>query len=206
MSKSDSTKAHIMRAAVLEFTALGYRGVTLRTIARSAGVTMGAIRYHFGSKADLYRDTLAHLSVQYNDVCRRALEKALPSRDVRQIIYAWLAAPITDWEDSSVASGEEVLCLLNRMGYEAAELTRDVYESHYAYALQEWFEAIREFFPGMRHDNWMWCLTSLRGMYFNLIAHRDFILWSLPNVSDKRQALQRLAADAVNLLRIYTEP
>lgn len=206
MSKSDSTKAHIMRAAVLEFTALGYRGVTLRTIARSAGVTMGAIRYHFGSKADLYRDTLAHLSVQYNGVCRRAFERSLPSRDVRQIIYAWLAAPITDWEDSSIASGEEVLCLLNRMGYESAELTRDVYESHYAYALREWFDAIREFFPGMRNDDWMWCLTSLRGMYFNLIAHRDFILWSLPNVRDKQHALQRLAADADKLLKIYTVP
>lgn len=204
MSKSDTTKGSIMRAAVLEFSALGYRGVTLRTIARSAGVTMGAIRYHFGSKADLYRDTLAYLSFPYNEVCRGALAAALPTRDVQQIIYAWLAAPITDWKDATIASGEEVLCFLNKMGYEESELTREVYESHYAYALQEWLDAVRSFFPGMRRDDWMWCLTSLRGMYFNLVAHRNFILWSLPNVSDKQQALRRLAADAVALLQTYT--
>lgn len=206
MSKSDTTKARIMRAAVHEFTALGYKGVALRDIARAAGVTMGGIRYHFGSKADLYRDTLAHLSEQYNAVCSEALEHARASRDVQQIIYAWLAAPITHWRDDSIASGEEVLCFLNKMGYEEPELTREVYESHYAFALSDWTEAVREFFPGMQRGDWLWCLTCLRGMYFNIVAHNDFTLWSLPGVSDKEQALRRLSADAVALLHTYTQP
>lgn len=204
MSKSDTTKAQIMRAAVQEFTALGYRGVALRDIARAAGVTMGAIRYHFGSKADLYRDTLAYLSEQYNAVCRAALQEVRASRDAEQLIYAWLAAPITRWVDSTVASGEELLCFLNKMGYEEAELTRDVYESHYAYALREWTEAVRERFPGMQQGDWLWCLTCLRGMYFNIVAHNKFILWGLPGVQDKEQAIRRLAADAVHLLRSYS--
>ena len=51
MSKSDTTKALIMRAAIREFTSVGYRGVALRDIAQAAGVTMGVIRYHFGTKA-----------------------------------------------------------------------------------------------------------------------------------------------------------
>lgn len=193
-----------MRAAVLEFTALGYRGAAIRDIARAAGVTMGVIRYHFGSKADLYRDTLAHLSIQYNEVCRAALATALASRDAEQLIYSWLAAPITHWQDNTVASGEEVLCFLNKMGYEEAELTRDVYESHYAYALQEWTEAVRELFPGMEKSDWLWCLTCLRGMYFNIVAHNRFILWGVPSVQGKEQAIRRLASDAVALLRTYT--
>ena len=201
-SKSDTTKAQIMRAAVHEFTALGYRGVTIRDIAKAAGVTMGVIRYHFGSKADLYRDTFAYLSVQYNAVCREALEEAKSSRDIQQLIYSWLAAPITRWRDATVASGEEVLRFLNKMGYEEAELTRDVYESHYAYALQEWTEAVRACFPGMREADWLWCLTCLRGMYFGLVSR--FTLWSLPPVQDLEQALLRLAADAVGLMRTYT--
>lgn len=204
MSKSDTTKAQIMRAAVQEFTALGYRGVALRDIARAAGVTMGGIRYHFGSKADLYRDTLAYLSEQYNAVCRAALNEARAAHDAEQLIYAWLAAPITRWGDSTVASGEEVLCFLNKMGYEEAELTREVYESHYAYALQEWTDALREFFPGMQQGDWLWCLTNLRGMYFNIVAHNKFTLWGLPGVQDKEQAIRRLAADAAQLLRLYS--
>lgn len=204
MTKSDTTKAQIMRAAVQEFTALGYRGVAIRDIARSAGVTMGGIRYHFGSKADLYRDTLAYLSIQYNAVCHDALEQARMTHDVEQIIYSWLAAPITRWRDTTVATGEEVLCFLNKMGYEEPELTRDVYESHYAYAFQEWTEAVREYFPNMRQSDWMWCFTCLRGMYFNIVAHNQFILWGVPSVQDKEQAIRRLASDAVSLLQTYT--
>ena len=194
MSKSDSTKARIMRAAISEFSALSYRGVTLREVAREAGVTMGAIRYHFGSKDDLYRDTLAYLSQPYNTACRNALKAALPSGDVRTIIASWLTAPLTHWAENEIATGVQTLCFLNKMGY----------ESHYAFALEEWDEAVRSFFPGMRQDDWLWCLTCLRGMYFNLIAHDDFTLWSLPRVQDKLQALQRLSADAVALLRSYT--
>lgn len=204
MSKSDTTKAQIMRAAVQQFTSLGYQGVAMRDIALAAGVTMGAIRYHFGSKADLYRDTLAYLSEQYNAVCRRALHEARRTHDVQQLIYSWLAAPITHWQDSSVATGEEVLCFLNKMGYEDAELTRDVYESHYAFALQEWTEAVREHFPGMQQSDWLWCLTCVRGMYFNIVAHNKFILWGVPGIQGKEQAIRRLASDAVSLLRTYT--
>ena len=48
MSKSDDTKAQIMRAAVQQFTRLGYEGAAARDIANAAGVNLGLIRYHFG--------------------------------------------------------------------------------------------------------------------------------------------------------------
>lgn len=204
MSKSDDTKALIMRAAVQQFTLLGYEGAAVRDIANAAGVNIGLIRYHFGHKADLYRDTLAYLSTQYNEVCLAALEQARQSDDPETIIGSWLLAPITSWQDDTVASGEEVLCFLNKMGYESPELTRDVYESHYSYALQEWQDAVQSHFPGMERADWLWFLTSLRGMYFNIVAHNEFTLWSLPHISNREAAIRRLAADAVSLLRITT--
>lgn len=203
MNKSDATKAHIMRAAILQFTRLGYEGASVRDIANEAGVNIGLIRYHFGHKADLYRDTLAYISEQYNEICLNALHLAIPSKNPEEIIYAWLAAPITSWQDDSVAGGEEVLCFLNKMGYEPPELTRDVYESHYSYALQEWQEALSGYFPGMNRADWLWCLTCLRGMYFNIVAHNDFTLWCLPAIQGKEAAIRRLAADAVALLKTY---
>ena len=121
MSKSDDTKAQIMRAAVQQFTRLGYEGAAVRDIANAAGVNIGLIRYHFGHKADLYRDTLAFISSQYNEVCLAALDEARDSGDPEQIICSWLLAPITSWQDDTVASGVEVLCFLNKMGYEDPE-------------------------------------------------------------------------------------
>ncbi len=203
MSKSDATKAQMMRAAIACFTRLGYEGASVRDIANEAGVTIGLIRYHFGRKADLYRDTLAHLSLQYNDVCLAALREARQTRNVEEIVFSWLAAPITSWRDDTVATGEEVLCFLNKMGYENPDLTRGVYESHYSYALREWQEAVREFFPGMTQGDWYWCLTCLRGMYFNIVAHDDFTLWGLPEIRAREVAIRRLAGDAVALFRTY---
>ena len=205
MSKSDATKAVIMRAAIAQFTRLGYEGASMRDIASAAGVNIGLIRYHFGHKADLYRDTLAYISEQYNEVCLCALNEARASNRPEEIIYAWLAAPITRWQDDTVAGGEEVLCFLNKMGYEPAELTKDVYESHYSYALQEWQEALSAYFPGMNRSDWLWCLTCLRGMYFNIVAHNDFTLWGLPAIQGKEPAIRRLAVDAVALLKTYMQ-
>lgn len=202
MSKSDETKALIMRAAVQLFTRLGYEGTGIRAIADTAGVNTGLIRYHFGHKADVYRDTLAYVSEQYNAVCMEALEEVRHGSSAEEVIYSWLAAPITRWRDNSVATGEEVLLFLNRMGYESPELTRGVYESHYSFAIQEWQEVIRSHFPNMHRVDWLWCLTGLRGMYFNIVAHNDFTLWGLPAVSNREAAIRRLAADAVALLKI----
>lgn len=194
-----------MRAAITQFTRLGYEGASMRDIANAAGVNIGLIRYHFGHKADLYRDTLAYISEQYNRVCIKALNEAKQSNRPEEIIYAWLSAPITHWEDDTVAGGEDVLCFLNKMGYEPAELTRDVYESHYSYALQEWQDALSAYFPGMNRADWLWCLTCLRGMYFNIVAHNDFTLWGLPAIQGKEPAIRRLATDAVALLKTYMQ-
>ncbi len=195
MSKSDETKAQIMRAAIHLFTARGYEGASVREIAAAAGVNMGLIRYHFGHKADLYRDTLAHVSEPYNAACLAAFNRARAAGGgAEELIYAWLAAPLTDWPQGTAASGEEVLCFLNRMGYESPELTHEVYESHYSYALSEWQEAVRAHWPALSAQEWMWCLTCLRGMYFNIVAHNDFTLWGLPNITDRLSAIRRLSA------------
>ncbi len=198
MGKSDATKAQMMRAAILLFTSRGYEGASVREIAAAAGVNIGLIRYHFGHKADLYRDTLAHVSEPYNAAClaafnrvRRAASHGAGSAE--DLLYAWLAAPFTDWPSDAVASGEEVLCFLNRMGYETPELTREVYESHFSYALSEWQEALRAHFPQLSTQEWMWCLTCLRGMYFNVVAHHSFTLWGLPPIHNRLSALRQLA-------------
>ncbi len=192
MSKSDDTKAQIMRAAIGLFTARGYEGASVREIAAAAGVNIGLIRYHFGHKADLYRDTLAHVSEPYNAACLAAFNRVRESGSAEEILYAWLAAPFTDWPEGAVADGEEILCFLNRMGYESPELTREVYESHYSYALSEWQEAVRAHFPSLSAQDWMWCLTCLRGMYFNIVAHHSFTLWSLPNIHNRLTAIRRV--------------
>ncbi len=192
-----------MRAAIQLFTSRGYEGASVREIAAAAGVNIGLIRYHFGHKADLYRDTLAHVSEPYNEACLAAFNRVRESGSAEELIYAWLAAPFTDWPANAVASGEEVLGFLNRMGYEEPELTREVYESHFSYALRSWQEAVRAHFLFLSAQDWMWCLTCLRGMYFNVVAHHSFTLWSLPTIHNRLSAIRRVVTLFTDIAAVY---
>ena len=66
-------------------------------------------------------------------------------------------------------------------------------------------DAVQSHFPGLQRGDWLWFLTSLRGMYFNIVAHNDFTLWGLPSISNREAAIRRLAADAVALLKVTAQ-
>jgi AcrR family transcriptional regulator len=50
------TRTRILRSAERLFARKGYRGVSLRDLARQCGVRMFTIQHHFGSKLELYRE------------------------------------------------------------------------------------------------------------------------------------------------------
>jgi len=53
------TPARLLEAARTQFGEHGYTGASVRDITRSAGVNLGAVTYHFGSKRKLYEAVLA---------------------------------------------------------------------------------------------------------------------------------------------------
>lgn len=92
MARAD-TKARILDAAQAEFSSLGFDGASIRGIAQKADVQIAAIRYHFGSKEDLFRAVFARHA---EEVVRRrdayyeeiAAQKGTP--DLRQAVEAML--------------------------------------------------------------------------------------------------------------------
>src|SRR5215475_12816529 len=57
-AEAAETPQAILRAALDEFSQRGYSATTLDGIARAAGVTRGAVYWHFASKAALYEESL----------------------------------------------------------------------------------------------------------------------------------------------------
>lgn len=51
--RAEQTRHRLIDAAAAEFGAHGYAGTTLQRVARAAGVTMGALTFHFPSKSAL---------------------------------------------------------------------------------------------------------------------------------------------------------
>lgn len=61
--KSD-TKSRVLAAAISQFSKVGFAGASVRNIAEEAGVIHGAIKYHFTSKEELWREVVRHLHHQ----------------------------------------------------------------------------------------------------------------------------------------------
>lgn len=59
--RTERTKAALIEGAVQVLQADGLRGATVVDICRAAGVTTGALAYHFGSKNGLLVEVVAHL-------------------------------------------------------------------------------------------------------------------------------------------------
>lgn len=56
----NESRARILREATVAFAQKGFQGASIRDITAAAGANVAAVSYHFGSKADLYREVLAH--------------------------------------------------------------------------------------------------------------------------------------------------
>ncbi|NIM94529.1 MAG: TetR family transcriptional regulator [Anaerolineales bacterium] len=69
------TRENILSAALQVFSQNGYSATRLEDIARAAGVTRGAIYYHFGSKEELYIALVTERSAGINQLAEEIITK-----------------------------------------------------------------------------------------------------------------------------------
>src|SRR5581483_6940417 len=63
-AKSQETRARILAAALEEATDSGIHDTSLAAIAARAGVAIGSLNYHFGSREELLRELMASLTTE----------------------------------------------------------------------------------------------------------------------------------------------
>ena len=61
-ARSDGTRARILQAALTEAGESGFQKTSVAKIAVRAGVALGVVNYHFGSKGELLRELMASLT------------------------------------------------------------------------------------------------------------------------------------------------
>lgn len=71
-----ATRARILSAGRMQFATEGYSGAAARDIAADAGVTVGALFHHFGSKAGLFRAVFEEMIGELNDAAMAAFRAA----------------------------------------------------------------------------------------------------------------------------------
>jgi AcrR family transcriptional regulator len=85
------TRENLLDAALVSFHEKGYLATTLDDIARRAGITRGAIAWHFGSKAELLN---AVIRERYVRATARMMEVAAqggtPLQVLRRVLLHWM--------------------------------------------------------------------------------------------------------------------
>jgi AcrR family transcriptional regulator len=86
------TRERLLDAALESFHAKGYSATTLEDIARQAGITRGAIQWHFGNKADLFnaliRERYKQAGASFQEIFASG---GTPLQLLRRTLVKWLS-------------------------------------------------------------------------------------------------------------------
>lgn len=96
--QAEETRQQILDAAVREFSAHGVSGTSLTDIAASAGVTRGAIYWHFKNKVDLFNEVweLSESKIDQLELEYQAKYPDNPLRILREILIYILVSTCED--------------------------------------------------------------------------------------------------------------
>ncbi len=102
-----ATRQALLDAALFVFSQKGYAAASLEEIAEHAGVSRGAIYWHFHSKADLYNTLVEEISAQAEIVIRRAVVEGRSPLDIHRRVMIGLLALLE--EDAAYRALQELL-------------------------------------------------------------------------------------------------
>lgn len=93
-----ATQARILDMAEIEFQRRGVSRTSLMDIARAAGVTRGAVYWHFRDKADLFNAMMNRVTLPLEQEINRSADPALvdPLAHVRESFIAALRMTVSD--------------------------------------------------------------------------------------------------------------
>ncbi len=93
-----ATRQRILDTAELEFQRRGVSRTSLQDIARAAGVTRGAIYWHFKDKSDLFNAMMKRVTFPMEEEIKRSGDAALadPVAHIRRSFLAALRATVVD--------------------------------------------------------------------------------------------------------------
>ena len=166
--RQDNTRKRdrILDVAEALFAEHGYDGVTLRQIARGAGVDVALASYHFGKKLDLFNAVFERRADYLNEARSEALRKVQQSAgrggpSVEQIIEAFLR-PLELAQETGGEGWRNYLALvayINNSPYWGRRMMSKLFDE----LVNEFIDALRTALPGATESDLYWCYHNLSG-------------------------------------------
>jgi AcrR family transcriptional regulator len=159
-------RERILDAAEALFAEHGYDGVTLRQIARRAGVDVALANYHFGKKLDLFQAVFERRAAPLNEARREALRSSQKSAgkrgpSVEQIIEAFLR-PLELAQETGDEGWRHYLALIayiNNSPFWGPRMMSHLFDE----LVQEFIAALEKALPGASKQDIYWCYHNLSG-------------------------------------------
>ncbi len=159
-------RERILDSAEALFAEHGYDGVTLRQIAKGAGVDVALANYHFGKKLDLFQAVFERRAAHLNEsriealhACQAKAGKKGPS--VEQIIEAFLR-PLELAQETGDDGWRHYLALIayiNNSPYWGPRMMSQLFDE----LVQEFISALKKALPKARDEDIYWCYHNLSG-------------------------------------------
>jgi AcrR family transcriptional regulator len=165
-SSTPSRSERILDAAEALFAQHGFDGVTLRQIARRAGVDVALASYHFGKKRDLFQAVFERRAGHLNGARREALHRCQAAAgaagpSLEQIIEAFLR-PLELAQETGDEGWRHYLALIayiNNSPYWGPKMMSHLFDE----LVQEFIEALAKALPAAPREDLYWCYQNLSG-------------------------------------------
>ncbi len=164
--RSQPKRDRILDVAEELFALHGYDGVTLRQIAKGAGVDVALASYHFGKKLDLFNAVFERRAELLNSArldalraCQQSASSQGPS--VEQIIEAFLR-PLELAQETGDPGWQHYLALIayiNNSPYWGPRMMSKLFDE----LVTEFIAALRKALPRARDEDLYWCYHNLSG-------------------------------------------
>ena len=155
----------ILDAAEEQFAKHGYDGVTLRAIARRAGVDLALPNYYFGPKRDLFDAVLFRRAEILNKARLDQLDQCLVESDqvptVEAIIRAYLEPMLTgdQVEEEGWKNYFALIAYVNNSPEWGGQLMTQFFDP----LVYRFIDALRLALPGVEDGDLYWCYHCLSG-------------------------------------------
>lgn len=186
------TRAKLIEVAARHFAEHGYRGASQREIQRELGVNPGAVHYHFGSKAALYRgviDSFIHGVQQERLRLLKEMDARLTGRArLRRLLYCYFYPHVAL---AGTAAGVSYARILANVQHEHKTPSAKIFDQAVTPVRNRYIGAILELFPGTPRAE----IQRLLAMAVALMAVTATWRDSTPKRAVNEDAAQRLAQD-----------
>lgn len=168
-----SAKEPLLRNAATLFSRSGYNAVSLRDIAKAAGVNVGSLTYHFGSKANLLREIYARHTLPMNarrlELLGEAKRISNPDERLMAILRAYVVPAFVSSSDGDGGGAEftRMRAVLSAEGNpDAQAIIADAFDE----TSRTFIDALGECLGGASVEGLVWRSQFLLGaLYYALI-------------------------------------